>query len=301
MKSLLLLTLVILLNVLGVSTEADLTQPTNWANKCTSILQSIVEDPEVCAQKYLEKLNNELKKKTSLLFSPQANSIIENFEQTYGVQITVNSPFTAVEDETCFQYSNSTLWEIESDVYISQFDNSGDYSISSISLYIETNPFNVSDFLSGLAFAISDTLQGFLIYPYGCPSDSSGIKATFSDSAPTPATCDNLNNNMMLRPYDSFMDQIKNFNITFANPALVFFQGLDSQAPTLINAVLTLCTRDIPKQSGSITSDIARSNLNIAGFRSDNGYYHLTSIYEYLDGQMQYVTISVPMSNVVCK
>lgn len=105
---------------------------------------------------------------------------------------------------------------------------------------------------------------------------------------------------MVLRPYDSFMELIQYFDITFANPASVVFFYDGETPPTLINAVLTLCTRDIPKQTGSITSDLARAYLNTPGFRSDNGYYYLTSIYYYLDGQVQYVTISVPMSNLAC-
>lgn len=135
--------------------------------KCALKLQSVVAEPKVCAQKYLEKLDNELKKKTALLFSHQADSVIQNFEQTYGVQITLTAPFisSSTEGETCFQYFNNTLWEYEPGFYLTLFDNSGDYSISSASVYVQTEPIDISVIESGLVFSPLTEFYGAAFFP----------------------------------------------------------------------------------------------------------------------------------------
>lgn len=147
MNRLLLVLLVVLLNVLVVSALNDLNGRTNW-DKCALELQSIVKNSQNCAQKYLERLNKELKKKTPLLFSPQADSVIQNFEQTYGVQIAVNSPFMQAQNEfgeTCFTFQNQNASQtLTTGSGRFPFETVGDYSISRVSVKVDTNTIDMT-------------------------------------------------------------------------------------------------------------------------------------------------------------
>ena len=94
---------------------------------CPKELQETIARPNECAQSYLESLNDKLKRQTDLLFSSRQQEVISSFENTFGVSVSVNSPFpygsqsnSNVTGETCIQFVNDTVSIIPSiqDYYI---------------------------------------------------------------------------------------------------------------------------------------------------------------------------------------
>lgn len=63
------------------------------ARACRNELEAIVYTPQVCAYDYLKKITRTLDAQSPLLWTDQANSVLEQFRQTYGVQAALIDPF----------------------------------------------------------------------------------------------------------------------------------------------------------------------------------------------------------------
>lgn len=59
------------------------------SRKCSRELAAIVYKPETCALKYLDRISTTLKARSQILFTPQADSFIYSFENTYNVLLTL--------------------------------------------------------------------------------------------------------------------------------------------------------------------------------------------------------------------
>lgn len=86
-----MLFLTLLFTVLSIVHGEELSQSTR--NLCEAEIENILADPWNYSERYLDKVNEKLKEFSQLLFTPQANSIVSNFEREYGVTITLEQPF----------------------------------------------------------------------------------------------------------------------------------------------------------------------------------------------------------------
>lgn len=63
------------------------------AKACERELEKIAYYPDNCAFAYLKRITNVLRAKSPLFWTPSAQSVIESFEVTYGVQVDVADAF----------------------------------------------------------------------------------------------------------------------------------------------------------------------------------------------------------------
>ena len=285
---------------------------------CSKTLQGIISKPNECAQNYLENINEKLKLQTPLLFGPQQQQVIDNFENTFGVTVTVNSPFPSATQssglssgEICIPFTNNTATTIPGGtVAYFGFDNTAysDYAISN--MYISLNAVypDIENSEVSLTYFDEDPYQSLSLisFPTSCSGDP-GFVGTFADGVTETVEnfCDSLTSGMTFQPAggsNAIMTSIEDNDVKFNTPIYLFTRsGLITQ---FNSATLTICTTDpVPitiTQNFNYTSDIAQSKLNIPGFRKDSGNYYYTSEYQYIDGQMLDITISVPVTNIIC-
>ena len=84
------------------------------ASKCKSEWESVVFTPQTYSEKYLKLLSHKLSRYSELLFSGEASSIIDAFEQEYGV--TVHAPQTTYHLQYldwCCSWSHSSTYRLE--------------------------------------------------------------------------------------------------------------------------------------------------------------------------------------------
>ena len=64
--------------------------------KCTRELEGVVYQPETAARLYLNKISEQIKIASPILWTEQANGYIQNFEQKYNVVVTILDAFRNV-------------------------------------------------------------------------------------------------------------------------------------------------------------------------------------------------------------
>lgn len=74
-------------------------------NKCSRALDNIIYTPESCAYKYLDKLRKKFLLEAPLLFTPQIDSFIFNFENNNQISVTI---IDAMGSTTNYNYQTKT-------------------------------------------------------------------------------------------------------------------------------------------------------------------------------------------------
>ena len=71
----------------------DLGQGSKAARACRDELEGVVYTPQNCALSYLKRITQVLEAQSPLLWTDQAQAVIQNFASTYNVLVAVISPF----------------------------------------------------------------------------------------------------------------------------------------------------------------------------------------------------------------
>lgn len=273
---------------------------------CEQELQGIISVPENCAEKYLRNLMRQLKTKKSLLFTSEADSVVQNFEQTYGVTVTLNQPYPRITDESCYQFTNNTSGFYATAAYNTtdaaffSFNNTelGNLPISNINVTVSLLASSVQTTIMGIAFNFGTTSgAGLPFMIFQCGAQASWINATFADGgALVDDNCNNLGDGLVLQAYTNMMEIIKQNAITFATP-MQFVVANPPSGVYFDSVTLTLCTKEV---APPYTSTWSKSNLNVLGFRKSEDTFYSTAIFYDSYGQMLYVTISVPAASISC-
>lgn len=273
---------------------------------CERKLQGIIATPENCAEKYLRDLMRQLKTKRSLLFTPEADSVVQIFEQTYGVTVTLNQPYPRVTDESCYTFTNDTSGFYATAAYNTtdaaffSFNNTelGNLPISNINVTVSLLASSVQATIMGIVFNFGTTSSAGLPFMlFQCGAQASWINATFADGgAPVDDNCNNLGDGLVLQAYTNMMATIQQNHITFATP-MQFVVANPPNGVYFSSVTMTLCTKEV---APPYTSTWSKSNLNVLGFRKSEDTYYSTAIFYDSYGRMLYVTISVPATSVSC-
>ena len=268
----------------------------NSQNGCKRQLQSILATSPSCAENYFAELNDKLRKLSPLLFSSQAESVIESFENTYGVTVALTPPV----GYQCNVYNINTLATIlpPNVPQFFSFNNANgpEGMITSLKVSIDASTSSAQNLRLRLAYGQPNiAAPNSLLFGFICGTTNAGIKATFEDGGLNPANyCTQLNNELTFAPSGggSIMQGVMANGVT-ANTPIYLAIGTDTSV-TFRSANLTICS------TNTVSYDVAKSNLNVNGFRYDAGTYYYTSVYRDQYGQMQYVTISGSESSIIC-
>ena len=280
----------------------------NLKNGCAKELAGALFEPATCMKDYLARINEDLKQYSAFLFTNQEGSVIQNFQQKYGVTVEVDSSFTPYSFDGCFTFTNDSSIPLLEDMAFA-FGNGylPPYNISSIEVSAVFNSDVANPNFGGLLFYFSTETVYSSDAPrlYGESCDTDGISATFADNGIVLDTdsCALIQSNVVYRPdRGSLMAYVADKNMS--TPFYFFAQGSDAYPVYFVSATLKMCTTDnVPPaywQSAGLTRNIAKANTNIPGFRASDGQYYYSSIYWGPDGQMKYVTITADGRTTSC-
>ena len=92
-------------NLSAISAKSLPSHRGNHQNKCSHALAKVIYTPESCAYKYLNKLRKKFLLGTPLLFTPQIDSFIFNFEIVNRISVTI---VDAMGSTTNYNYQTKT-------------------------------------------------------------------------------------------------------------------------------------------------------------------------------------------------
>lgn len=85
--------------------KSSLSNKGNNQNKCSRALANVIYDPKSCAYQYLDKLRKKFLIDSPLLFTPQMDSFIFNFENNNQISVAI---VNAMGDLTNYNYQTKT-------------------------------------------------------------------------------------------------------------------------------------------------------------------------------------------------
>ncbi len=283
------------------------------SNKCESELESVISSPKPYSESYLRKLAGRLAQYSGLLFTAQGASFVSSFEQEYGVTVTLQSPFftcptvPVLVAETCYSVTENVVYVDFNNInYPFNITQSG--PITSISIA----SMNGSVGSSKIVWDTSQFFNVSLQPPTGSPGpvlqtsctiDIGPFSIGFSDESTIPFDCTNFDSGVIFAPTTPLaqFDGVEangewNLILDAADIGTLEFFTIDYCVAndSNNNAVLSSC---------SLSSDIARSNLNIPGYRYDSaaGMAYLTILLRNVQGEEVYATISRPINGMIIK
>lgn len=291
----------LLANLLSIGVVGALAVSDEETSVCTKELAGIVAEVDTGPQIYLHNVSKKFKAFKRLLFTPQASSIVANFEQEFGVNVQLQSPFILCSGSfTAFCNSSSPY-----------FDNGTPISpqIYNLTIPIYDPGRLTSIYLSAYSGIVGGEKAAFdfppipkatLFPPNGQSVEIYGetclvrseFDFTLSDASTEPFDCTTADSGILYQPTNSFAPFL-------GTEALGdWILQLNIEAMTYLQSIaLSYCTEQPRIGSGSsctYSRDIARSNINVPGYRydSDSGIAYYTTVIRNIDGQELYATIS---------
>ena len=292
-------------SAIGGSKEA-----TGSKEKCLKALQAVVQGSESCAERYFESINEQLRRYTTQLFTSQAQSVIDKFEQEFGVSITQSFYSAASTFGGCTDYVVNTpsLIPVDQNYPISFANTEAPaQSIESISVSVNLETSNVNNLQIFLSYFEPVSIENVisLYMPNQCDTQP-GFLATFQDGGLDYLNyCAQLTNGLTFAASEglSIQESLTQSGVQSNSPIYLVISALNfgpsSVAVQFNSATLRICTAQMT--ASALTRDVAKSNLNVPGFRYDAGVYYYTTVYRDEAGQMQYITISAAKSSIFCK
>ena len=284
--------------VLGSSTE-----------KCKFELQNVLADPQTYSQNYLRTLSGRLAQFTNLLFTNQANSIVDAFEQEYGVNVQLKSPFPTCQSDGTAQACYSLPLEIESATLNGEYPfaipQSGPITSISITNIIGQAASSKKSMLDIDFFTISLQPPGLIpaqiLVPACQVPDTQNFNFGLSDTSTTAFSCDAVDSATVLLPTSPLsqfngLEANGEWKLIISGADIGFFTGF-----TFNYCVTGSAASSTP--TCSVSSDIARANINVPGYRYDatDGNVYYTTILRSAQGQELYATISRSVEGMFIK
>ncbi len=255
-------------------------------------LKNILEHSKTFSEEYLKSISDKLSKYSNALFTSQADSIVSAFEQEFGVEIVLQSPFLGCASQSCF--SVSIVLDV-GNFFLQSFPftipQSGIIESISIGSLIGTvNPIKKSMSMELDYPFILVSLQpplsppGMVEVP-SCEVPILSFNLGFSDSATTPLNCSETNSGIIFQPTNPFSQFTGVQAQGEWNLIMYTTNGGDLESFIINYCLASAC---------AYSSDIARSNSNIPGYRYDssNGIAYYTRIFRNSQGEQLYATIS---------
>lgn len=281
---------------------------------CKAELNSVLADPWTYSEGYLYQISEKLKVFSGLLFTPQVDSVIANFEQEFGVNVELQQSFPACSTQApsiCNAVNNT--YDAGSGS-ISTFGTN--FSIEVLdSGSLTTASFSIIEGTVGgskAILAVDQFINMTLISPSGLSvpilestctvAPDTNFNFGLVDTSPIPFSCSDINATLSLAFTPTNL-----FN-TFAGQEVYGNWTLNAVAGDVayfLTLFFNYCYEDpnfVP-QPCSYTSDMSRSNLNIPGYRYDagTGMAYFTTLIRNCQGQEMYATISRSVANMIIK
>lgn len=268
--------------------------------ECSTTLASILFQPNTLSREYLERIGEYFRFGSALLFTAQASAYVSQFEQEWGVSVSISVP-SNVCGHKCITFGETgiatSIAASNAIQLLYTFPQPIPYPISSLKMSLlsgyraqGTGPF----FSASLAGP--DGSFNKLLNQTDCTS--AAFQCSLSDSSAEPLTNDTCPALNLTPPFQ--FAPVKPFSAAYVGKALLYdtwgltivnLQG--TEAVTITNWVVEACY-DVPASIGC-SPDIMQSLLNSPAFRIDAGIAYLTQIIFATDGQMRLVTISRPV------
>lgn len=268
------------------------------SEKCTNELGGIVYEPQTYAREYLTKVAANFNLGRDALFTPQADSFIQSFEQEWGVSIQVLDADsicltnTVTNCSTAFFSPDKALTEVpfvpipvENNVTISSIVvNAGGIviNVAGLGSYNLTSPSGTTIVLSADNICSSQ-------------SSSGNFSLVFTDDAPSLYNCATQSSGIILaptQPLSTFVGEYSGGNW------LLYFDLPDGAS--LEEVSIDYC-QSISKTT--CTRDAMKALTNIPGYRYDSGTqmaYYTEEVFDAF-GNFKQVTISRAINGLYLK
>ena len=267
-------------------------------SKCAAELQGALFEPQTYAKDYMQKVAANFKIGSALLFSPNANSYINSFENEWGVTVSINDALNicgATTENTCYSTvvndpidpnPGEYTFSITDDIVISSLNISitgaagGDGGLGTYTL---TSPANSAVLLSDTNIC-------------GGTSTDAAFSIGFADGSTETITCspEGQNAGTVLAPTNSLSNL--NGESTLGDWLLTV-----TGAEVVISSItLNYCSSS---SSTSCSRDVMKALTNIPGFRFDSAtqtVYYTEDIFDQF-GNFKQVTISRPINGIYLK
>ncbi len=263
--------------------------------KCARELQATLYEPQTYARDYLVKVATAFNTKKPFLFTSQADSYIQSFEQKWGVTVAVKDAFNICSRDLGADCNSTTIAPTPLGSAVYTFNITDDVIITSLSINVTGN----SGGNSGLGAYNLTSPAGTLIQLSStniCAGNSNGtipFTIGFSDSSSlTDITCPAQQNEGLI--------------LTPTQP-LSTFNGESTQGTWTLVAnnggeiVISLITLNYCAGSGAFCPrDVMKSTIGAPGFRYDAGtqsVYYTEDVFDAF-GNFKQITFSRPISGL---
>lgn len=282
------------------TTFAELVEVAADPSKCSAQLQGILNKPQTYSYEYMTKVAAHFRTGAKLLFTPQSQSYIDNFQQQYGVSVAVNNPTNicgsgaagacnttdAVVDTPSGGIQNATF----------TLGNSGDFGSMSLNINLTVTALGADPAVTSMNLT-SPSGTTITLIQGACIATSSGSFSFILQDGAAAFDCTSAQtaSGQTFAPLQPLS--------TFAGESLAgtWLLSTEFDGESSVDAVVvSYCEAD-----GMFTcsSDVAEALMNFPGFRYDAGtqmVYWTEEIFN-CDGQMQQVTISRPVADIFVK
>lgn len=285
------------------------------AELCKAELSNVLADPWTYSEGYLYQISEKLKAFSPLLFTPQADSVIANFEQEFGVNVDLQQAFIACSQQgiSICNSVNNTYGGMDGYVnpntnFTIQVNDSGSLTTASFSVIAGNTLVSKKSMFAEIGEFLNLTLKSpsglsVPILQSSCIiSDYTAFDFGLVDTSPIPFSCSDINATISLaftptNLFSNFVGQEINGNWTLM---------AESTADTTVSdLIFNYCYADpnAVTQACPYTSDMSRANLNIPGYRYDaaSGMAYFTSLIRNGQGQEMYATISRSVATMIIK
>ncbi len=268
-------------------------------SKCTKDLEAILFEPQSYAKEYMTKVAANLNLGKALLFTPQADSYIQTFEQEWGVTIEIFDAFdicTAVAPALiCASTNAGDFQDLVSDIPVT--DN---FVISSLSINI-TGAAGAGGLGAYSLTSPASTVVQLCDNLCSIETPTSGFTVGFADEGASNFDCNQLLSNQILDP----IQPLSAFNGESTATAGTWVLTMNAQVEAgALAATLTYCYVSSGPAPGSACSRGAmRAVTNVPGF-TYNPYtqtvYCTEDIFDAF-GNFKKVTISRSINGIYLK
>ncbi len=269
-------------------------------SNCKIELNGIVATPMSYYENYLGFLSNELAEFSEILFTSQANSIATAFEQKYGVNVTLRSPFFTCSpsglSDSCYSLVESPEATISLASFPFTIPQSGNISSISISnmtgSLLEGKKSLLAQNFFSLYLIPPNSVSAPVLEPPCQIQQNENFNLGFSDASEVPFDCTNVDSGVNFQP----TTPLSQFNGLEAKGDWILYVQTIANDGRLNTFTINYClTNQTVTSSDCIySSDISRSNLNIPGYRYDSssGTAYYTKIIRNNADEELYLTIS---------
>lgn len=277
------------------TTFAELVEVAADPSKCATELQGILNKPQTYSYEYMTKVAAQFRTGANLLFTPQSQSYIDNFQQQYGVSIAVNDP-TNICGGGAAGACNTTDGEVDGDSAAFAIYDSGVFASMSLNINLTVITIFGTPAVNYLNLT-SPSGTTITLIANSCPDNSNGTFSFVLQDGAAAFDCFSAEttSGQAFAPLQPLS--------TFAGEPLagIWTITADFTGETSIDAVsASFCQ---PDGMFTCSSDVAEALMNFPGFRYDAGaqmVYWTEEIFN-CDGQMQQVTISRPVADIFVK